>query len=337
MRFFLPNADWDPNDLDIYVPWCELDAFVRGLTDPVGLGFKQVPPDVPVRNVRGQITDASDVVDEDSLDPVSPSVDHDGSTIPAILDDTGVGADGDNEDGSGGECRVDDDTSHADTCHSDRDDPADEDPFENEVDEHLPSAHDGLCDVKQFYLPQRPDVRVDVITSISDNPVYSLKRFWSPIVMNFLRPDACVCGVPLDTLDARGTFASKVPVRNRKAIAKYEARGFVLRPRKVDWEKEISESAFFGNPRPLVYSFKPGLAATLPRLPIRRTERGWIMSSSWPLDPGTYARWMWPEKTRLLAAVPLHQTFARHPTQLFRTGESSLAEFEHDCENGCLV
>ena len=146
----------------------------------------------------------------------------------------------------------------------------------------------------QFYLPDRPDIRVDVITGASDNPVHSLKRFWSPIVMNFLRPDACVCGVPLDTLDGRGTFGSKVSPRNRNAIAKYEARGFVLRPRDVDWDREISENAFFGSRRALVYSFKPGLAASLPRLPIRRTERGWIMSSSWPLDPSKCRHRLYP-------------------------------------------
>ena len=44
LRFFLPNARWKPTDLDIYVPYTHLAAFVEAITDPSGLNLKPCGP-----------------------------------------------------------------------------------------------------------------------------------------------------------------------------------------------------------------------------------------------------------------------------------------------------
>ncbi|RDX51348.1 hypothetical protein OH76DRAFT_1321485, partial [Lentinus brumalis] len=43
LKFFLPNAEWEPNDLDIYVPESNYEEFINAVTDPDGPDFTISP------------------------------------------------------------------------------------------------------------------------------------------------------------------------------------------------------------------------------------------------------------------------------------------------------
>ena len=47
LRYFLPRATWVPNDIDIYVPECEFEAFVAAATNSDGLAFTIFPGQRP--------------------------------------------------------------------------------------------------------------------------------------------------------------------------------------------------------------------------------------------------------------------------------------------------
>ncbi|TFK80735.1 hypothetical protein K466DRAFT_453823, partial [Polyporus arcularius HHB13444] len=59
-------------------------------------------------------------------------------------------------------------------------------------------------DMCKFY--SSTDCRIDVICAPSNNPTFALKQFWSPLLMNFLRPDDCMCGFPATTLEGSGAL-----------------------------------------------------------------------------------------------------------------------------------
>ncbi|RDX52801.1 hypothetical protein OH76DRAFT_1323056, partial [Lentinus brumalis] len=46
--------------------------------------------------------------------------------------------------------------------------------------------------------------KIDVIRSPANNSMTPLRFFWSTLVMNFLTPDACVCGYPSITFQRFG-------------------------------------------------------------------------------------------------------------------------------------
>ncbi|KAI0683478.1 hypothetical protein C8Q76DRAFT_573889, partial [Earliella scabrosa] len=43
LRFFLEDEEWDPCDMDIYIPEHKFDAFIKHITDPALLGFTEAP------------------------------------------------------------------------------------------------------------------------------------------------------------------------------------------------------------------------------------------------------------------------------------------------------
>ncbi|TFK90043.1 hypothetical protein K466DRAFT_468577, partial [Polyporus arcularius HHB13444] len=61
-----------------------------------------------------------------------------------------------------------------------------------------PSMSADVIEVRQFIT--RTGKRVDVIRAPGNNPTVAINRFWSSLVMNFLRPDVCVSGYPSTTL-----------------------------------------------------------------------------------------------------------------------------------------
>ncbi|RDX53639.1 hypothetical protein OH76DRAFT_1307484, partial [Lentinus brumalis] len=62
----------------------------------------------------------------------------------------------------------------------------------------------GLRDVRTLYTPSGR--RVDVIRSPSTSPITPLRFFWSTTVINFMTPDAYVCGFPHATLSRLGVL-----------------------------------------------------------------------------------------------------------------------------------
>ncbi|KAI0712982.1 hypothetical protein C8T65DRAFT_520794, partial [Cerioporus squamosus] len=63
--------------------------------------------------------------------------------------------------------------------------------------ERARAAVKGLRAVRRFYTASGK--KIDVIRSPSNNSITPLHFFWSTIVMNYLTPDACVCGYPTIT------------------------------------------------------------------------------------------------------------------------------------------
>ncbi len=146
-------------------------------------------------------------------------------------------------------------------------------------DFHVPSSHNGIREVRQFYTPT--DRRVDIISVPSTNPVRGLKQFWASLVMNFIRPDLCVCGFPATTLEGVGILKPILTARDMKAAEKYVGRGFILADNPVLHPDAYWDTPFFGARNALVTSFGPNVAAKRSASPLVRTDRGWALLSSW--------------------------------------------------------
>ncbi len=147
-----------------------------------------------------------------------------------------------------------------------------------------PSLSFGIMEVRQFYTTR--DRRVDVIRVASNNPAVAINRFWASLVMNFLRPNACVCGYPDTTLARRGMFKPRITERDNKAVQKYEKRQFTFT--RETWRRgaEMWDGLFFGCRRAMVTSFRLAVGDEQPKLPIVSTDRGWIIECMWPWDVG---------------------------------------------------
>ncbi|RPD64425.1 hypothetical protein L226DRAFT_569862 [Lentinus tigrinus ALCF2SS1-7] len=251
LRFFLPFATWEPNDLDVYVPYTQFRPFVRAITDAAGLNFTLIAPEdstasAPIHDdapTPAAGPPAAGAVEVDQPAPGDEAVHHGDNDIAAASDDAVEAT--------------------------------------TPPEEHHPSSPTGFHHVEQFSTPSGNHVRVDVITALSDNPVYCLQRFWSQLVMNFLRSDACVCGFPLETLQGYGNYKSPITPRNGVALDKYRSRGFHLEPRTHGELNDNPNPASFGGPTPLVWPLTAGLRTSDLHLPIQPTIDGWITSSSW--------------------------------------------------------
>ncbi len=239
LRYFLPRATWVPNDMDIYVPDSEYEAFVTSVTDPHGLRFSLFPNHRPWEVVASPATTAStDAVTAGDDDQTSP---------PRTNDEVASSA---------------------------------------SIESHIPSSHPGIREVRKFY--SSTDCRIDVIRAPTNNPVLAIKQFWSPLLMNFLRPDACMCGFPLTTLEGIGALKASMSRRDAIAAAKYIARGFTLAVNSPLHDDDYWEDAFFGSRSALAMPYRRHPTDSKPPFPVVHTDRGWAFPASWPRAVGEY-------------------------------------------------
>ncbi len=249
LRFLMPLDTWVPNDLDIYVSDTKFSSLLTALTDPLGLNFKSYRsasssgPNTPEPRLVPDFTAAKA--------PLVPFADEDS-------DSPRDGRDGSSSQG-------DTDTGYA-SDDSGRVSP-------------LPPAvlAKGLRDVRTLYTPSGR--RVDVIRSPSNSPITPLRFFWSTAVMNFMTPNAYVCGYPVLTLDRLGILKhGKLRPRDKAAIAKYEGRGYHFIGEEWRDMMDTWDYLFFGQREALVIDFRLRIHDPTAVLPIKKTSRGWVPS-----------------------------------------------------------
>ncbi len=153
-------------------------------------------------------------------------------------------------------------------------------------DSYEPLESLGVKDVRRFC--STSGRRVDVICSCSNNPIESLSRFWTSLVVNFLRPDGCVNGFPRSTLGGHGELKSDLTDCDRLAVGKYEERGFVLTAQQVRNDGDLWEDTFLGRREVLVWPFRSQVSKTWPVLPIGRSDQGWFVCPYWPPSDGEH-------------------------------------------------
>ena len=266
LHFFLQDASWSPNDLDVYVPDTEWQSLLDELTDPHGLRFVRYVPTPDVQSSHKGSACAAATSSGSGVRPLPP---HAGTALNlpahagAVEDESDYG----DLDERGGPMA--DDGSNLDST----DVPAHTD---------LPSrSHTkGLRDVRKFITPTGR--RVDVIRSPTGSPITPLRFFWSTLVMNFITPRACVCGYPSATLERVGVLKQgRLRVRDKAAIAKYrDDRAFYFVGDEWRNTLEMWDHLFFGERDLLALDYRISPGADRADLPIKFTARGWVPTTS---------------------------------------------------------
>ncbi len=244
LHYFLPDASWTPKILEIYVPVEKYLDFNACLLDPGGLNWTPCSHSA----TRTSATRGSAyVVEDDSVGKSSTGTEH----------------------------RF----THA--LHQDE---------EDESDSRLLARHNlmtpstvagrGFSNIRCFQT--RKNRRVHVICSLSNNPVTPLRFFFSSLLMNFITPDACVCGFPTATLDRVGVLkGTRLSYWEEAEFKKYRQRGFRFDTEPLRQALDMWDFIFFGERDILAIDFRPELSDPQRRLPIRCTRRGWIPSCYW--------------------------------------------------------
>ena len=133
-----------------------------------------------------------------------------------------------------------------------------------------------ISNVRQYSTPT--GLRLDVIQSATTSPVTPLPNFWTSLVVNFLTPNAAVCGYPRDTLSHRGLVREGwMSISSMHAWDKYNARGFTF--------AVVSEWGTRAHDDPDVH-FVPGNLLTIDfrnpsqtaplTLPVQQLTDGWV-------------------------------------------------------------
>ncbi len=130
--------------------------------------------------------------------------------------------------------------------------------------------------------------RVDVISVPSCNLVAALKHFWASLVINFLRPNLAVCGIPLTTLECVGILKPVMTAKDEKATDKYGIRGFDLLVDPSLPDEQYWESPFFSTKRALVVPYRRTLQEHCLASPLIRINHGWALVASWPHPASEY-------------------------------------------------
>ncbi len=260
LRFFLPEETWESGDLDVYLPNTTFDKFIVAITDADGLAFELIPRKV----CRGGLVDTEGA----GIDDETAAQDKNSALDNAAVQDAGVVTSEEDDTARRGIATADEPTMG--------------------VEHGTPSRSAGIVDVRSFRT--RTGGRVDVIRAPLNNPLVSINRFWSSLLMNFLRPDACVCGYPKTTLARVGLLKPGLTPRDMKAMQKYERRGFQLVEDGWQDGADYWDSLFFGRRKTMVTPFRVDLREEYPRLPLALTECGRLLTCTWPWIVG---KWSW--------------------------------------------
>ena len=146
------------------------------------------------------------------------------------------------------------------------------------------SSSGGISAVRRYTTPTCE--RLDVIQSITPNPVHPLLYFWGSLVVNFLTPRGAVCAYPSHTLNHKA-FATDISYSPKLLAAreKYESRGFEFhtvdswRPARLN-APEGSRVFAVG---PILYAdFQSKWLTNSAPLPIVHAGKNWVLSPDLP-------------------------------------------------------
>ncbi len=269
LHFFLPDASWSPCELDIYVPASTYKRFVRAVIHPDGLRWKRA---LRLGHTHGvSLSTHPDRFNDDELGGDSQA---ESDELPIHLQPL-PHEDADEEHGP--------DNSRTNSPESETERTALHVQLEHVMIPRGPTVvwGHGFRTSRTFVTPS--GLYVNVVSSPSNNPITPLRFFWSSLMMNFITPDACVCGYPSATLLRLGTLGiDESSLQQRIILERYRARGFNF----ADGEAlrnalDMWDSVFFGQLKLLAMDFRDTIDAPRRRIPILCTVRGWLADREW--------------------------------------------------------
>lgn len=148
----------------------------------------------------------------------------------------------------------------------------------------LDHAVNGIKEVRSFR--SRTGMKVDVIRSPVQNPVFPLQFYWTTLLMNMITPDGCLCGYPSRMMIREGvTRGSLLTPKEEVAAEKYRGRGF--RVEKKDWWEVMDDPAnwtldYFGDVSALGLTFRLRVEDGVLSFPLIHTKRGWWVIKPFP-------------------------------------------------------
>lgn len=314
----MPTHRWFPADLDIYVAAEDWKDFVTDITDPNGLNFRRC---VSIRCTdsadgvtEGEVVTTAHVEDvnvDDTtiMDDMLGGIAGDGAagandtgtmhgteeqgnttagTHIAVVSGPGQTLDSEVQNGDGQVTDIDPDDADA----VETEDSASEggsggedsgSDYGSEDTQMSPLHHvrnsNGFLNVRKFLTPS--GLTVDVIRSPSGSPITPLRFFWSTLVMNFLTPQACVCGYPSATLQGVGIM-KRAPIRRRDNAAKdkYISREFRFVGEEHRDQVDMWDHLFFGERSLVEIDFRTSPEDPRALLPLKYTSRGWVAATA---------------------------------------------------------
>ncbi len=148
----------------------------------------------------------------------------------------------------------------------------------------LSHAVNGIKEVRSFR--SKTGLKVDVIRSPVQNPVFPLQFYWTTLLMNIITPDGCLCGYPARTMAGEGVARGAMLTQKEEAAAeKYFRRGYQLV--KKDWWEVMDDPAnwtldYFGDVSALGLTFRSQAHDEVLPFPVMHTKRGWWVIKPFP-------------------------------------------------------
>ncbi len=256
LHFFLPDPSWSPVTLDIYVPAGTYRSFLSVVGDPAGLNWRRLRR----RYQPGRIFS------------------------PLIVDDDNHGLGGDVHADIGrishepGGHSSDEDERNSDNNYSAIDDPPLRDM--HSVRRCFPIFGSGCRAMTRMLAPNGRIIRV--MCSSTNNPIAPIRESFSTLIMNFLTPDACVCGFPSITFRRSGLLRYyRWSQRDQSYRRLYQERGFLFEGDDLHNTLDPWHMSFFGERTILAVDFRHDITGPVHKLPIKDTDRGWVSNSGW--------------------------------------------------------
>ena len=282
LHFFVPDLDWIPRELDVYVPANTYKPFVRALADTNGLGWTRIPIRKRKRARPILPSSISSLADEDSLDEYQSDENIMCDELPPPRRERVARDDS-----------IFDEAPHI--KHLDDNDTDDDTYPDTNQDDHVVSYIQ-----MEHYNRYRPVMihgtgyrairsfrtttgrRVNVVGSHTNTPITPLRSFWATISMNFLTPRGAVCGFPSTTPRRVGALKrGKLTDRESHSCSIYQKRGFTFESADAGEALGFWDVLFFGELQVLVADFRTQYDQPRCPLPIKRTIRGWLPDETW--------------------------------------------------------
>ena len=276
--FFVPSSTWSHDQIDIYVPVTTYKHFLEAAST----AFDWKPTTNSAKSTSTPLPETSLSTD---ADPVARSFGHTlvhvdrlnkscfadnvmpfgGGLYRVLTDAAARGADVEDElDG-------DDETSGSDTGST----TASFNSFQGTA-----VWRRGFLRVQSYNTSKGH--RINIFSSHSTNPITPLRFAWSSLMINFITPDACVCGCPTATLRRKGAFRISTRTAHKSAtVQHYIDQGFMFHDYHLAETLDMWDYVFFGERCLLAMDFRLSYDSAPRPIPIQFTPRGWVANPLW--------------------------------------------------------